>query len=237
MKHRSRSPRVLSVTLTILLVAACIRSRPTSSSDSLFRNLDLSAFAQIPAMQEIDSGAVSLSLHPAHEYDYWELRGVRFDRATMLAQGGRRSKDELSPAQVAEIDGIGTGSGEGGFGRGCPPAWCFNYVVAVRSNQIEEVRHSAELGAFLGEIDTRDEAILSAEALDYLWRASKEEGAIREVADGYELLVLKYMDSTTRCQHGGYRADLYRVLLHLSRSGGITELASRFLEEGSCGIA
>ena len=236
MKQQGVFAGMLGAVLSVLLVTGCARIASTSGPDSLFRNLDLSAFAQIPGIEKIDSGAVPLNLQPAPEVDYWELRGVRLNHAITLARGGRRSKDELPPTQAAEIDAIGTGSGAGGFGRGCLPGWCFKYVVAVRPDKIEAMRHPAELAAFLGEIDTRDEAILLAEALGYRWGASKEEAAIREVADGYDLLVLKFTDSTERCEHGGYRADLYRMLLHLSRSGTMTEQGSHFLERGNCAI-
>ena len=88
---------------------------------------------------------------------------------------------------MAEIDAIETGLRVRGFGRECPPAWCFKYVVFVRSNKVGEVLRLAELHAFLGEIDTQDEAILVVEALGYGWGDTREEAAIREVTDGTTL--------------------------------------------------
>lgn len=56
------------------------------------------------------------------------------------------------------------------------------------------------------------------------------------MAGGYDLVVLRYLDTTTRCEHSDYRADLHRIWLHIARSGVLTEQARQFLERGGCGI-
>ncbi len=234
MRLQALSAYVLGGMVTILLVAACNRTGPISTADPLLANLDLSPFALLPVMTEIDSGAVSLNLRPAPEYDYWELRGGPMVNDKVLAQGGSVTKDLLPPPLAAQITAIAPT--EKGFGRECPPAWCFKYIVTVSSNKVGKVLDPGALRAFLGEIDTRDEATLLAEASGYHWGTSKEQAAIKEVADGYDLVVLRYLDTTTRCEHGGYRADLHRILLHISHSGVLTEQARQFLERGGCGI-
>ncbi len=129
MKQPAFLPGLFSTTVVLMLLSGCTQTTPASGSGARLRSLDLSLFTQIPTMRAIDAGAVSLDLHPSAEYDYWELRGVDNGALSVLAQGGNRKLEELSPDLRATIEKSKTGHGEGGFGRGCLPAWCFKYVL------------------------------------------------------------------------------------------------------------
>ena len=215
----------------VVMLAGCFAApfQDKVAPETPLSNLDLSSFTQIPGSREIDSGAVPLDLQPATGYDYWELRRLKDPNVIVLAQGGRRGKGELPLDVAAAIERLPKSAG---FGAHCLPGWCFDYVVTVSSDGVETLLSAAELRSFLGEIDTRDEAILLAQALGYYSGTSKEEASIREVADGYELLVWKAIQSSEPCPS----EDFYRVLLHLSRSGALTEESSEFLERSECRI-
>jgi hypothetical protein len=198
MKHRAFSPRTAGVVLVILLLQACT-APDTAFPETTLDDLDLSSFAQIPSVAEIDSGAVPLSLQPAAEYDHWQL--CRFEQrdVVVLAQGGSRDQADLPPQVSCYME---TTPLQAGFGASCAPAWCFDYIWAADREGVKTLLSIDQLRSFLGDIDTRDEAALLAEASGYRWGTSKETAAIREVAAGYQVLVLKYVQRSGVSQLG-----------------------------------
>lgn len=220
------------------------RPTPTPITDVLLKSLDLSTYSQIPSPEKIDSGTIPLDLKPAAGSDYWELRYVRpgleegDPNYIVLAAGGSRATAGLSQASAAKVDAIMRRGDVDGFGWECFPAWCFKYIVTVSSDNVEVLLYYRELRTFLGEIDTLDEAILLAEVLGYGWGDDKQEAAIREVTDGYDLVVLDWIPSAEKCDGGAFSYDTYRVLLHLSRSGTGTEQSKELLKQGhGCAVA
>ena len=99
----------------------------------------------------------------------------------------------------------------------CLPSYCFKYIASISGDQIETWQTVDELKTFLGSIDSPEKAILLAAANEYSWnnQAGKETGAIRAVADGYELIVTKLVETCDPVQTDRY-------LLHISSSGEIT---------------
>lgn len=76
---------------------------------------------------------------------------------------------------------------------------------------------------FFGDIDTQSEAVFLAEISGYRYNEkNKEEGAIREVSDGYEMVVHQF---------NGCWTEMYQILIHIDRAGEIRELHRRLFEK------
>lgn len=206
-------------TRSILLLTAGL----TLSCGSL---VDLEEYDTIPELDSLDFAAVS----PARSYEYWELRlayGGPPDPGVLDHVIGRSgSRLELDPELVAALDTLHV---EHGVGNRCLPVLCFFYIASVRESTIETWTSIADWIAFFGPIDRPEEAALLAAAHDYYWTGRKETGAIKAVADGYELVVLKTVAFCDPIQ-------VDRFVLHVSSSGTITEKDSETWskDEGEC---
>lgn len=227
MPHQRFLPFVLSAITTILCAATCMAPETSVTPESMLDSLDLASFTQLPGMPQVDSGEVSLRLQPDARYDHWQLRRFQNGAVVILAQGGRLSVNELPAEFAAAVEWT---PDKAGFGSHCLPARCFKYIVTAGGDGVATLLSVDQLRPFLGDINTPDEAALLAEASGYHWGGSKEDAAIREVADGYQLLVLQ-QQQTSDCP----LSDVYRVLLHVSRSAALTEERSELIEQ-MCGV-
>ncbi|UCF21292.1 MAG: hypothetical protein JSU87_07905 [Gemmatimonadota bacterium] len=174
--------------------------------------VDLEDFDPIPPLSDLDLTAVN----PALPCEYWELRegfGGPPDpdsRDRVIGRSG--SRQELDLEVVAALDTLHL---QHGVGNRCLPGYCFLYIASVRESEIEVWSSAAAWAVFFGVIDRPEEAVLLAAAHDYYWGGAKETGAIKAVADGYELVVLKTVRFCDSVQ-------VDRFVLHVSASGAVT---------------
>lgn len=186
--------------------------------EALWADVDLSKFQAIPALAEIDLGAVT----PAEPATYWELRfaGLGDDYEVVASTGSLCAAAQDQAACEAEFRAL---SSDTGFGIGCLPGYCFHYLVVNRvdgdtvTNTVTNtvIDQSSELLEFLGTIDTEVEAVLVAFAGGYSWSTSDPSaGGIRLVQEGYELLVTDLVSDCLPVQSD-------RFLLFVSISGEI----------------
>ena len=131
----------------LLLLAGC-----TSAFD-----VDMSNFSPLPAVENLDYSRVT----PAQSHPYWELRyAFEGGAPTILGAGGTLTRDQLDPAQRAELDAARVPTG---FALGCLPGHCYKYVAAVNGS-VSLYNTAPALAAFLGDIDSMEEAALMAHA-------------------------------------------------------------------------
>jgi hypothetical protein len=181
-------------------------------------DVDLSTFSQIPSLGELDYGSVV----PSADYDYWEYR-FAYGNSSFEVVGSAGARDQLNADLLAVFDTVFPAFG---FGHACLPGNCYYYVASVRNGAVDAWSGSEGLGAFLGTIDAEADAILLARAHDYHWGSEKKTAAIRAVADGYELIVLKTVEFCDPVQ-----TNLY--LLHISAAGSLAERQSAIWERES----
>jgi hypothetical protein len=183
-------------------------------------------YDKIPALEQLDYSQVD----PAEALRYWEYRfgfgGPESDH-TVIGSGGATIKDSIDASLIASFD---SARAETGFGVFCLPGYCYKYIVAIRGNHFALWATENELLNFLGEIDSREEAIMLIDANGYHWSTIDiQDGAIRDIDDGYELVVLKTVE---------FCAPIVtkRYLLRVSSTGVITvvEEEERYRNEGAC---
>ncbi len=206
------SQPALALGLLLICTAGC------DSTTGL--DVDLSAFTQIPSLGELDYGSVV----PSADYDYWEYRLAYGDAGfEVLGSAGPSAREELSAELLAVFDTVFPVFASG---QACLPGNCYYYIASVRNGAVDAWSGSEGLGAFLGTIDAEADAILLARAHDYHWGSEKNTAAIRAVADGYELIVLKTVEFCDPVQ-----TNLY--LLYISAAGSLAERQSAIWERES----
>lgn len=182
-----------------LLLAGC-----TSAFD-----IDMAGFSPLPDVEALDYSKVE----PAASHTYWELRyAFEGSAPTVLGAGGTLRRDQLDPAQRAELDAARPPTG---FALSCLPGHCYKYVAAV--NGAVSIYNTAEaLAAFLGNIDGMEEAALTAHARGLYWNDSPDTG-YRAVDAGWEIVALELVRACAPVQTD-------RVLLLVRRNGAVQEL-------------
>ncbi|MEO2072001.1 MAG: hypothetical protein ABGW99_11770 [Zunongwangia sp.] len=119
---------------------------------------------------------------------------------------------------------------EEGFNYSCLPGYCFSYIKYQRQKDNFLVTSKEDVLNFLGEINTPGEALLVARANGYYWAVDeKNNGAIKEVQDGFELIVVKTVSYCLPFQTN-------RFHLKVDRQGNITIVSEEIAEigENSC---
>lgn len=187
-------------------------------------DVDPQEYEPIPDIADLELHNVQ----PQVAYDYWELRfAMEGSPHDVVGSAGSKSKSELDPEVVAKFDSTHV---ELGFSASCLPAYCYKYIASVRGATIETWASTEELRSFLGTIDAPEEAILLAEAEGYYWIEDRlEAGAIKQVDDGYDLVVLKLVAYCAPIQ-------VDRYLLHIDRAGRMTQKDSELWSESNACI-
>ena len=119
---------------------------------------------------------------------------------------------------------------DAGFITGCLPSYCFYYIKYQTQEESHVATSKEDVLDFLGEIDTPGEALLVARANDYYWSVNnKNNGAIKEIQDGFELIV---METVSYC----LPFQTNRFHLKVDRQGNITIVSEEIAEigENSC---
>lgn len=155
--------------------------------DDLWEDVDLQEFTPLVEVEALDvAGDVML----AEAATYWEMRRATPGNpiyAVVLSAGEKCAEAEDAEVCRQEFDDL---SSEMGFGLGCLPGLCYQYIAVNRGDTHTIIASVDELVAFLGNIDTPTEAALVAFAHGYGWDAGDASaGSIRPVEEGYELLV------------------------------------------------
>ena len=144
--------------------------------------------------------------------DYWELLSSSIPDP--LFSAGTKCANSSNEGQCI-YDFNATISENIGFGINCPLDYCFKYIRYQSKDEISLVTSTDDLIEFLGEINTKSDAILLATAYSYYFSTTKKEiGAIKEVKDGYEILTTQLVKFCSPIQTN-------RFLLKVSRNGKI----------------
>lgn len=199
------------VQVLLLAAGAGCGDSPTDIDD-----LDLDEFDALPVLENLDYGAVTT----AEEYDYWVFRRA-FEGSVGTPIAAVGSRESLPPEVQDELDATVT---EEGFGPGCPPGTCHQYIASVSGTSVRVWASVQDLVEFLGEVDTPEDAALLVHAHGYYWAGEKESGAVRAVTGGYELIALRLVNLCAPVQVDRY---LLRVNLSGDLSIQATEVWSR----------
>ena len=102
---------------------------------------------------------------------------VALDRRLRLLAATRDALDATAP--------------DTGFGEGCLPGTCYRYVVTVDGGDVTALTTRDALANFIGDIDSRDEAILRVAARAHTWWDDGAHTGIRPAVDGWDIVVLE----------------------------------------------
>jgi hypothetical protein len=168
-------------------------------------------FTALPGDDAIDLAAVQ----PAQPVDHWEFRiGSPLGVFAVLGGAGTRSRVELDPVLRETFDAVTPTSGS--YTR-CLPASCYYYLAVLNGDSIWTVSTPEQLLAFLGALESVEEAALLAGFRGFDLGGTIEESAYRPVPDGWELRLVQLVESCDPVQ-------LDRVLLRIAYSGEVTEV-------------
>ncbi len=208
--------RIVSILLLSFVLSGCIDSRPKIKREPLWPDIDLSLYESVPDLREPTLTPAHIArdwikVHPAEPVNYWEFR---FDETIIVAQAGEKCKTASDPnICVANFDAIKGAPNEGARCKISPPDFC-SYAIVSNYGDTNHIWDSLEkLRAFFGEIDSKEEAILLAFGNGlYGSNTNKAEGAIREIDNEYELIILVHF----RPIHDD---EERRLLTRIDRSG------------------
>ena len=169
----TNSMRIIG-SLLIALLAGC--------SNGL---IDPELYEPLPSFDDLDFNLVE----PSAPFYLWEIR-ERFEGGPdrVIAQGGIVPRDAVPAATLAEFDAAQVSTG---FDVGCLPGYCFKYVVTLQGNTVRIWNTVPQLVEFMGTINNQVEAAIVAKANGFYWTGEPDAGAIRDVFDGYELVLLR----------------------------------------------
>ncbi len=184
----------------------------------------LEGFSALPAFEQLDYASVT----PARDYDLWELRySFEGQGYEVLGSGGSKSKEEIDPSVLEAFEAAHP---EVGFDIDCLPGFCYKYVASLEGTSVELWTTPERLSSFLALLETEADAALLAKAHGYYWIGDDvETGAIRAASAGYELVVLKLVETCDPV-----RVDRFR--LQISATGVLSVRDSEVWQEnrGAC---
>ncbi|MDT0677396.1 hypothetical protein [Autumnicola musiva] len=162
------------------------------------------------------------------EIDYFELmQGPEEYEEKVFSYGELCAGAENTEECISSFSDL---TSENGFTYGCLPTECNYYIRYNKDAESFVVDSKEELLNFLGAIDAKSDAILWAFAHDYYFPINNiEDGAIKKVTGGYELILLKTVSYCSPVQTN-------RFHLKISTDGEITVLAEEVQskDENSC---
>lgn len=180
-----------------------------------------------------DDGSLSVrGLSPATQTDFVEMRLLAdlhtTPRQQTLVSSGTPCETATQPAACnAELEAL---SSEEGFRSRCEPDCYAYYLVTTRGDAVEAHTSQAALQAFLGDIDTSQEALLQVFAGGYNLSCTElEKGAVKANADGTFNVV------ATKGFACGEGSNLTQYLLEVTPSGEVRVKRTHILERGTKG--
>lgn len=218
--------RLIVTTLIICFLIGCGSNDPVRPDpEPLWSDIDLSSYE--PTITRDPA-----SIKPSGTTDYWEFYHAILPSGYYASfhVGVKCQNAKNQEKCISDFDTLRFLEEEEKGKKGFLP-----FIV---SNTGDDSFRWDSIGTFLGTIDSKDEAMMLIESgngysFHWFYLTSKEEGAIREIDDGYEIIALKGVGD---CRQHGY-TPIHRFLLHVARDGGIQVLREQVyrLDEG-CGI-
>lgn len=215
MRHRSLS-RILSQALfgALGVSAGC--------------GVDVSSF---DAPQCSSGYALSVDgLRPAIAVDYVELRSIdpfTGGSSSVLSRTGTLCA--TAPARPMCESSYASKMPTTGFYKQCSDFCTAGVLVATRGGEVVVIDSKATLDAFLAPYDTPQEALFAALTTgQYVSCTDKSHGAVRAVADGFEVV-------TSTGSGCGTSDPVVQHLLHVDASGTVVEVSSSVLKAGTPG--
>lgn len=197
--------------LLILLMGLMILSSCGNNDDDSI-NVNLDEFEPIPEPYPYNN------LTTENEVDYLELIYAQdFESETVVFSLGSKCQNSTNPIECNnQFDALV--NDVGGFDTGCLPAYCFHYIKYQTANEVGIISNTNALRTFLGNIDSKSDAILLAVSENYNFSTENiETGAIKETANGYQLLMTKMVKFCSPIQTN-------RFLLEITTDGTIIVL-------------
>jgi len=184
---------------------------------------------------ECDPGTSNISiskLMPAQGTDYAELRRIFMESSDMpqkLGTFGTRCGGASNPAAcTSALDALKPSSG---FGKSCSQICEELYLATTNGDDVASVTTLEALKAFLGTIDTPQEAVLLVAAQPFdLSCVDKSRGAVRKTEKGFEVVASRGFacgEGTAVTQH----------VLEVGSDGSLNEVSQAILERGKAGCA
>ncbi len=175
--------RAFILGLVVAMLAGCTET----SEDPTPAEIDLSEFEHPPDIYELQL----IDVVPDVAADYVEFREQSFPSASsydVLSAVGDKCATAASPADCLDrLDTITVLTT--GFHFTGHPDDHVKYLVVNRGDEVSLVDTSDSVAAFIGAVDSRDEAMLRVAAAGYYWSTTNlATGGIREVADGFEII-------------------------------------------------
>ena len=197
---------------------------------------DLSQFDEVRCNTTGSTNEIAFldGLNLASKPDYVEMRIVQHFPSGVIggvmSQMGEKCSTATDKAQCeAALANLGLGSADAFHKRiscsGVNHCWCItssSYFVTTQGDMLEMIVGQVDLRKSLGPIDTAQEAVLIAWAMGYdVSCGNKQDGAVRAVSDGYEVIATKSSSTDpTGCMGQTTR---YRYVLHVDRAGTVQE--------------
>lgn len=185
-------------------------------------NIDLSGF------EPIASNVPYSDLNASENLNYFELVRGPEELINVSFQEGTLCPDD--PDYEGCLSAFLSILPENGFRSGCHPASCFYFIRYQENSENHLVDTDEKLLDFLGDIDTKSEALLWVFAHEYYFEANNvNAGGIKQVSDGFELIMLKTVSYCTPVQSN-------RFHLNINKNGEITIVKEEVysVEENAC---
>ena len=160
-------------------------------------------------------------INPAEQVDYFEIVTYLDEIIYSFSQGELCIDAPDKPNCINEFENL---IADDGFVISCLPAGCYTFIRQQTDGVNQLITTDEELLQFLGDIDSKGDALLLAFANDYYWNPNNiANGAIKDVCDGYELVVSKIVSSCSPLQ-------IDRFSLKITPSGEIIILDQEVIE-------
>jgi len=150
----------------------------------LFLSFNISCtdgYSRIP--EKFYTAEIIKAVKPDKNYTYWAFCKSPANGDTIIFSRGRRPHGlKLNPPLF------------GSLYKGCMPAWCFNYVVAITNGKTFYITNQQDFAKFLGHIDNLEEAVLLATATQNVGidENNRKGGGYMVTDSGYNLHLMHY---------------------------------------------
>jgi hypothetical protein len=198
------SMRFMLLALAVVALASC-----DSATD-----IDTRGLSPMPDLSKSEFSNV----HLANATNYWEMRIKMIGGPSWIyASPNANDRAQLDSVVIRELDATAPSPGITNFTCGIGDS-CLPYVAAVNGKVITIYDSMDEFRAFLGDVDTSDEAALVVRTHGFDWNTNTAENGIRKVSDGWEVVIF---ETSSLCKP--YTVD--QVVLHVGIDASLSEIA------------